>query len=271
MEYKKLSNGVMVPMLGFGTWKIPSDIAEDVVADAIEVGYRHIDTAALYENEEAVGRGIRRSGVKREELFVVTKLNHADHGYQNTKDAFETSLRKLELDYVDLYLIHWPKPLNVESWRAIEEIYLSKKARAIGVSNFHIHHLEELIQQGQIVPMVNQVEFHPYLTQVQLREYMKIHDIAFSSWSPLQRGKIFEIVELQEIAKKYQKTVAQIVIRYNIQCGHIVLPKTITKSRMEENFNVFNFNLNQEDMDSIHALNKQTRVGSDPDTVYAKK
>lgn len=271
MEYKILSNGIRVPMLGFGTWKIQSDIAEDVVATAIEVGYRHIDTAALYENEEAVGRGIRKSGVSREELFVVTKLNHADHGYHSTKKAFETSLQKLGLDYVDLYLIHWPKPLNVESWRAMEEIYESKKARAIGVSNFHIHHLEELIQQRHIVPMVNQVEFHPYLTQVELREYMKKHDIAFASWSPLQRGKIFEVEKLSMIAEKYHKTVAQVVIRYNIQCGHIVLPKTVTKSRMEENFNVFDFILSDTDMNLIHSLNKQTRVGSDPDTVYAKK
>jgi methylglyoxal/glyoxal reductase len=265
MRYKKLSNGVEIPMLGFGTFKIPDDQAAEVVKNAIIGGYRHIDTAAVYRNEIGVGKGIKDSHVAREDIFLTTKCWNDDQGYQSALEAFEKSCQRLQTNYIDLYLIHWPKPLNSATWKAFEELYQQGRIRAIGVSNFHQHHFEELMKTAIIKPMVNQIEYTPRLTQKPLKTYLESEGVAMESWSPLMRGKISEIELLKNLSAKYGKTVAQIVIRWNIDTDVIVIPKSVTLQRIKENFDIFDFHLSQDDIEAINLLNKNLRTGPDPD------
>ena len=234
----KLNNGMSIPQIGFGTWQTPDgDVAESSVLHALEAGYRHIDTAAIYGNEESVGRAIKKSGINREELFITTKLWNNNHSYEKAKAAIDESLKKLDLDYVDLYLIHWPNPLeiretyvegNAESWRAMEEAVAEGKIKAIGVSNFHPHHLDELLKTAKIKPAVNQIFLNPSDSQPEIVAYCQEKDILLEAYSPLGTGRIFEIIELQEIAERYNKTVAQVVIRWSLQHGFLPLPKSVT-------------------------------------------
>jgi methylglyoxal/glyoxal reductase len=265
MIYKKLSNGVEIPMIGFGTFKIPNDQAAEIVKNAIFAGYRHIDTAAIYRNEVGVGKGIKESHIAREEIFLTTKCWNDDQGYQKTLDAFEQSCQRLQTKYIDLYLIHWPKPLNSETWKAFEELYQQGRIKAIGVSNFHQHHFEELMKTAKIKPMVNQIEYTPRLTQQPLKTFLEAEGVAMESWSPLMRGKVSDIELLQILAEKYKKTIAQIVIRWNIDTDVIVIPKSATLHRIKENFDIFDFSLSQEDIEAINLLNKNLRTGPDPD------
>jgi methylglyoxal/glyoxal reductase len=265
MIYKKLSNGIEIPMIGFGTFKIPNDSVAEIVKDAIATGYRHIDTAAIYRNEVGVGKGIKASHIKREDIFLTTKCWNDDQGYQKTLNAFEQSCQRLQTDYIDLYLIHWPKPLNSETWRAMEELYQQGRIKAIGVSNFHQHHFEDLMKTAKIKPMVNQVEYTPRLTQKPLKNFLDKEGVAMESWSPLMRGKVTDIDLLGELSKKYRKSVAQIVIRWNIDTDVIVIPKSATHQRIKENFDIFDFSLSNEDIEAINLLNKNLRTGPDPD------
>lgn len=264
---KELANGSIIPRLGLGVWQV-KDGAEAVnsVKWALEAGYRLIDTAAAYKNEESVGEGIRQSGVPRDEIFVTTKLWNADQGYESTLKAFDESLKKLELEYVDLYLIHWPvEGKYKDSWRAMEEIYKSGRAKAIGVSNFHAHHIEDLLTTAEVTPMVDQIELHPTLTQESLRKFLADHEIAVEAWSPLGQGKILENPILVELGGKYHKTAAQIIIRWHLQSDIIVIPKSVHQERINQNFDVFDFELSVEDMKRIDQLNTNERLGPDPD------
>ncbi len=265
---KKLHNGVDMPVLGLGVWQTKEgEEVRTAVKAALAAGYHSIDTAAVYGNEAGVGEAIRESGVAREELFVTTKVWNSDQGYESTLKAFETSLDKLGLEYVDLYLIHWPvSGKYVDTYRALETLYEQGKVRAIGVSNFHIHHLEDVLANCKIKPMVNQIELHPRLSQVEIREFCQKHEIAVEAWSPLmQGGEIFENETIAQIAEKYGKTPAQIVLRWDIQSDIITIPKSITPSRIEQNVNVFDFELSAEDIAKIDALNENRRLGPDPD------
>lgn len=262
-----LSNGVEIPALGFGTWQIEEyPLAAVSVRAALQAGYRHIDTAAAYGNEEGVGRGIEESGVSRKDIFLTTKLWNTDQGYEATLRAFDKSLRKLQTDYVDLYLIHWPKgELSAESWKAFEKIYHEGMARAIGVCNFHEHHLELLLPHCEVRPMVNQIELHPLLTQEPLRAFCEKQDIRIEAWSPLMRGKLFDVPLLKKLADKYNRPVSQIVLRWDVQQGIITIPKSAHKKRIEENMQLFDFELSEEDMAQISSLNKGQRIGPNPD------
>lgn len=263
---KKLANGIEMPRLGLGVWRVEESDATDSVKWAIENGYRLIDTASVYKNEKGVGEGIRQSGIKREDLFVTTKLWNADQGYDSVHQAFNESLERLGLDYVDLYLIHWPVEGKFnDSWRAMEEIYESGRAKAIGVSNFHQHHIEELMTTAKIKPMVDQIELHPTLTQVDLRDYLAGEGIAVEAWSPLGQGKILQNPTLVEIGKKHNKTAAQVIIRWHLQSDIIVIPKSVHEERIKENYDVFDFELNDEEIGQINALNIDERLGADPD------
>jgi len=263
---KKLSNGIEMPRLGLGVWRVEESDATDSVKWAIENGYRLIDTAAVYKNEKGVGEGIRQSGIKREDLFVTTKLWNADQGYDSAHQAFNESLERLGVDYVDLYLIHWPVEGKFnDSWRAMEEIYESGRAKAIGVSNFHQHHIEELMTTSKIKPMVDQIELHPTLTQVELRDYLAGEGIAVEAWSPLGQGKILQNPTLVEIGKKHNKTAAQVIIRWHLQSDIIVIPKSVHEERIKENYDVFDFELTDEEIGQINALNIDERLGADPD------
>ncbi|GGP52905.1 diketogulonate reductase-like aldo/keto reductase [Streptomyces calvus] len=263
-----LNNGVEMPQLGFGVWQVPDDEAETAVATALEAGYRSIDTAAIYGNEEGTGRAIARSGVAREDLFVTTKLWNSEQGYDSTLRSFDTSLAKLGLDYVDLYLIHWPTPkrdLYVETYKAFEKLHADGRIRAIGVSNFLPEHLERLIGETSVVPAVNQIELHPHLQQHEAREYHAEQGIATEAWSPLGSGKgILEIPAIVAIAQKHGRTPAQVVLRWHLQLGNVVIPKSVTPSRIEENIDVFGFSLDAEDLAAISALNEDRRLGSHP-------
>jgi diketogulonate reductase-like aldo/keto reductase len=261
-----LNNGVVMPMLGFGTFQVPDgDVTVQSVKAALELGYRHIDTAAVYRNERGVGEGIRQSGIDRKDIFLTSKVWNSDQGYDTTLKAFDESMNKLGFDCLDLYLIHWPKPLNRETWRAMERLYKEKRIRAIGVSNFHIHHLEDLLAGCEIKPMVNQIEFHPRLVQPHLLEFCKKHEIQFEAWSPLMQGKIFSISLLKDLSVKYRRTVSQIVLRWDIQMGVVTIPKSTHPERIKENMGIFDFEISEKDMQMICALDKGERVGSDPD------
>ncbi|BDG81550.1 glyoxal reductase [Bacillus subtilis] len=263
----KLHNGVEMPWFGLGVFKVEngSEATESVKA-AIKNGYRSIDTAAVYKNEEGVGIGIKESGVAREELFITSKVWNEDQGYDTTLAAFEKSLERLQLDYLDLYLIHWPgKDKYKDTWRALEKLYKDGKIRAIGVSNFQVHHLEELLKDAEIKPMVNQVEFHPRLTQKELRDYCKKQGIQLEAWSPLMQGQLLDNEVLTQIAEKYNKSVAQVILRWDLQHEVVTIPKSIKEHRIIENADIFDFELSQEDMDEIDALNQDERVGPNPD------
>lgn len=263
-----LNNGVEMPIFGFGTFKVEDGQQTiDSVKCALELGYRHIDTAAVYGNEEGVGQAIKESGIPREEIFLTTKVWNSDQGYESTLKAFETSLQKLQTDYLDLYLIHWPKTLNKETWRAMEKLYKEGRIRAIGVSNFKEHHLDELLADAEVIPVVNQVEYHPRMMQTSLAKYCQDHNIHLEAWGPLMQGKVFEIDQLHDIAKRYNKTVAQIVLRWDIQNGVITIPKSIHPDRIKSNADIFDFELSEEDMNLINSLNKEERIGPDPDHI----
>lgn len=258
MEYVTLSNGVKMPLEGFGVFQVPeADVCKQSVLDAISTGYRLIDTAAAYFNEEAVGAAIKECGVPREELFITTKLWIQDAGYENAKKAFQTSLDKLGLDYIDLYLIHQPMSDYYGSWRAMEELYEEGKIRAIGVCNFYPERLADLCVNAKITPMVNQVELHPFFAQESALATMKEFKVQPEAWGPLAEGKhgIFTHPVLTQIGEKYGKTAAQVALRWNTQRGVVIIPKSVHKERMEENLNIWDFTLNEEDMNAITALN----------------
>jgi 2,5-diketo-D-gluconate reductase A len=267
-----LANGVTMPQFGLGVYQVKEgEEVEQAVTAAIDVGYRLIDTAALYGNEVGVGNAIKKSSVPRKELFITTKLWNNDQGYDQTLAAFEASLEKLGLDYIDLYLIHWPSPqrsLYVESWKAFEELYEQGRVKAIGVSNFHPEHLDTLLKQATVVPMVNQVELHPYLQQHEIVAYNTSQNIYTESWSPIGGGggSLLDDPTFKTIGDAYGKSPAQVVIRWHIQHGYIVIPKSSNPTRIAENSDVFDFKLSDEDMNTINGLNKDERVGPDPRT-----
>ncbi|WP_062214055.1 aldo/keto reductase [Streptomyces sp. NBRC 109706] len=264
-----LNNGVQMPQLGFGVWQVPDDQAEVAVGQALAAGYRSIDTAAIYGNEEGTGRALASSGLPREELFVTTKLWNTDHGHDKALAAFDLSLSKLGLDYVDLYLIHWPAPAHdnyVESWKALEKILADGRARAVGVSNFKPDHLRRLLDETDIVPALNQIELHPNFQQAESRAFHAEHGIVTEAWSPLGSGKgLLDDPELARIAAKHGRTPAQVVLRWHLQLDNVVIPKSVTPSRITENFDVFDFSLDAEDLAAIGALDTPNRVGADPD------
>ncbi|HZC27299.1 MAG TPA: aldo/keto reductase [Actinopolymorphaceae bacterium] len=268
-----LNNGVQIPQLGFGVWQVPDDEAVAAVRTALEVGYRSIDTAAIYRNEEGTGKAIAASGIDREELFVTTKLWNGAQGYDSTLVAFDESLTKLGLDYVDLYLIHWPVPSQdtyVDTWRAFEKLHADGRIRAIGVSNFHVPHLQRLFDETDTVPVLNQIELHPYLVQEELRAFDAEHGIATEAWSPLASGgDVLTDPAIVSLAEKYARTPAQVIIRWHLQLGNVVIPKSVTPARIKENFEVFDFELDPADVAAIGALDRGYRTGPDPDVFGA--
>jgi 2,5-diketo-D-gluconate reductase A len=265
-----LNDGNSIPQLGFGVFQVPPEETRQAVSQALQTGYRLIDTAAAYGNEAEVGEAIADSGVSRDEVFLTTKLWNDDQGHDNALSAFEHSLERLGMEYVDLYLIHWPAPARgryVETWKALCEVKADGRARSIGVSNFTISHLEEIIQATGVVPAVNQVELHPRLTQSDLRSFHGEHDIVTEAWSPLGRGgDLLEEPVLVEIAGRHERTPAQVVLRWHIQLGNVVIPKSVTPSRIEENFQLSDFSLSEEEMQAIEELDCGRRIGPDPTT-----
>ena len=264
----KFNNGAEIPYLGLGVFKAKDgEETYNAVKWAIEAGYRHIDTAAIYGNEVSVGKAIKDSGIPRSDIFVTTKLWNEDQRSDNQLNAIDESLKRLGLDYVDLYLIHWPvKGKYVESWKKMEKIYRSGKARAVGISNFNIHHIEDILAVNDLVPAVNQCECSPELTQVELANYCKQKGIIFEPWSPLGQGNTLKDPKIIAVAQKYGKTPAQIILRWGLQRGFINIPKSSTKSRIEENSRIFDFELNDVDFKEIFTVNKDKRYGSDPET-----
>ncbi|CAG9612456.1 putative oxidoreductase YtbE [Bacillus rhizoplanae] len=266
-----LHNGVQMPWFGIGVFKVEEGPElVNAVKTAITYGYRSIDTAAIYGNEEGVGQGIRegiqQAGISREDVFVTSKVWNADLGYESTIAAYETSLNKLGLEYLDLYLVHWPvEGKYKEAWRALETLYKEGRVKAIGVSNFQIHHLEDLMKDAEIKPMVNQVEYHPRLTQKELQAFCQEHDIQLEAWSPLMQGQLLNHEVLQEIANNYNKSAAQVILRWDLQNGVITIPKSTKEHRIIENADIFDFELKEEDMKRIDDLNENHRVGPDPD------
>jgi len=266
-----LSNGVTMPWLGLGVFQVEEgDTLIEAVKSAIKFGYRSIDTAAVYGNEQGVGQAIREAiaetGIERSELFITSKVWNADLGYEETLAAFDVTMAKLGLEYLDLYLIHWPKKGKYkEAWRAIETLYKQGRVRAIGVSNFQIHHLEDVMAGAEIVPMVNQVEYHPHLTQLALREFCAKHGIQLEAWSPLKQGQLLNEPTIAKLASKYGKSISQIIIRWDLQNGVVTIPKSVKPHRIAENGSVFDFALSDEDMALLNSLNRDERVGPDPD------
>ncbi|MGG3233543.1 aldo/keto reductase [Priestia flexa] len=266
-----LNNGVKMPGFGLGVFKVEEgpELVEAVKV-AIKNGYLSIDTAAIYENEEGVGEGIRQGlqemGLSREELFVTSKVWNSDLGYEETLKAYETSLQKLGLDYLDLYLIHWPVERKYkDAWRALETLYKDGKVKAIGVSNFQIHHLEDLLQDAEVKPVINQVEYHPRLTQKELRAYCEQQNIQLEAWSPLMQGELLDNDVLSAIASKHNKSTAQVILRWDVQNGVITIPKSTKEHRIIQNADIFDFELTSDEMKQIDALNQNHRVGPDPD------
>jgi 2,5-diketo-D-gluconate reductase A len=265
----QLNSGASIPQLGFGVFQIdPKDTAA-TVQTAFEVGYRHIDTAQMYGNEAEVGEAIARSGLSRDQLFITTKCNNSNHGYDDSQRALDESLSKLGLDFVDLYLIHWPLPgkdLYVQTWQGLEQAAKDGKARSIGVSNFKEHHLDRLAQETDTTPAVNQIELHPHLQQPEMREYDRSHGIATEAWSPIGQGKgVIDDDRIGSIAQAHGKTPAQVTLRWHIQLGNIIFPKSVTESRIRENFEIFDFELTDDEMSTIGSLDQGKRLGPDPD------
>jgi len=266
----KLNNGVEMPQLGYGVFQVPDEETTQAVSTALEAGYRSIDTAAAYQNEAGVGKALVASGIDRSELFVTTKLWNADQGFDHTLKAFDHSLGLLGLDYLDLYLIHWPTPerdLYVDTWRALEKILADGRVRAIGVSNFQPEHLDRMAEVAGITPAVNQVELHPFLQQHEVRAYGADFGIRTEAWSPLAKGgSLLSDPVIQALATKHERTPAQVVLRWHLQLGNIVIPKSVTPARITENLNVFDFTLSDEDLATITPLDRNERTGPHPDT-----
>ncbi|PYG85833.1 diketogulonate reductase-like aldo/keto reductase [Ruminiclostridium sufflavum DSM 19573] len=273
----KLSNGVEIPCIGFGTWQTPDgDTAVSSVLSALKAGFRHIDTAQGYGNEESVGIAVKKSGIDREKIFITSKLDNKEHGYDRTLKAFEKTMKKLDMDYIDLFLIHWPNPIafrnhwqesNAGTWRAFEELYREGRIRSIGISNFLPHHIEELIKTAVIAPMVNQIRLCPGDTQDEVVDYCRSRDILLEAYSPLGVGRIFEVAEMKALAEKYEKSIAQICIRWSLQRGYLPLPKSVTPERIKENTEVFDFELELADMQLIADLKGCVGFSADPDTI----
>ncbi|WP_040983498.1 aldo/keto reductase [Oceanobacillus jeddahense] len=274
MKYITLNNGLEMPQLGFGVWKVENQEAIPAVEHALKSGYRSIDTAKVYGNEAGVGQAIVNSGVPREEIFLTTKVWNADHGYEETLKAFDASLERLGTDYVDLYLIHWPTPeydQYIDTYKALEKIYKDGKAKAIGVCNFEIEHLERLLDECEVVPAVNQVECHPYLQQKELRAFCKEKGIYVEAYSPLMNGKdVLEDEALTQIAEKKGKTIAQVILRWHLQSDLIVIPKSVTPSRIEANLDVFDFELSEDEIKTIDALDRNIRSGTHPNEMHKR-
>lgn len=262
-------DGRQAPQLGFGVWQIADNRVEGVVSAALEMGYRSVDTAAIYDNESGVGRGIANAGIARDELFVATKLWNTDHGHEPARQAFQDSLDRLGLDYVDLYLIHWPVPKvdqYVQAWEALIALRDEGRAKSIGVCNFNIAHLQRLLDETGVLPVVNQIELHPRFQQQELREFHADNDIITEAWSPLGQGLLWDNPVLQKLAKKHQRTVAQVALRWHIQLGNMVIPKSVTPVRLKENMAIFDFELDEDDMAAIATLDDADgRVGPDPE------
>lgn len=263
----KLHNGVEMPYLGLGTYQSDNDQeVVDAVKSALHVGYRHIDTAAAYNNEEGVGQGIRESGIPRKDIFVTSKVWNTDQGYATTLKAFEKSLKRLGLDYLDLYLVHWPVAGKyTDTWKALETLYHQKKVRSIGVSNFLRHHLEAVLEDCEIVPMVNQMEFHPHVVQQDLIDFCVENAIQYESWSPFMQGKLFDLDSCNGLATKYGKSVAQIILRWNLQKGVVAIPKSVHTDRIKSNAAIFDFELSEADIAFLDGLENGQRTGADPD------
>lgn len=263
-----LNNGVEIPQLGFGTFQIPPAETKDATLLALKAGYRHIDTAELYRNELEVGEAVRESGLKREDVFVTSKLSNAFHDPDAAMTAFDNTLKTLDLDYLDLFLIHWPMPAvgdYVDTWKAMEKMYAGGKVRAIGVSNFQPAHIRRILDSADIIPAVNQIESHPYLIQNDVRAYNFDNGIVTEAWAPLAKGKVIDDPIIGKIAKRLGKTTAQVTLRWHIQRGDIVFPKSVTPARMAENFDIFDFELTPNDLAAISALNRDERTGPDPE------
>lgn len=263
----ELHNGVEMPYFGLGTYKADNDQEViDAVNYALKIGYRHIDTAAAYKNEEGVGKAVAQSDVAREAIFVTTKVWNSDQGYETTLKAFEASLDRLDLEYLDLYLVHWPvNGKYKDTWRALEKLYTEKRVRAIGVSNFLQHHLEDLLQTAEIVPMVNQMEFNPYLVQQGLLDFCNSKKIQYEAWSPFMQGDLFDLNLTDKLEKKYNKSAAQIVLRWNLQKGVITIPKSVHEKRIKANADIFDFELSKEDVAYLDSFDRGERSGPDPD------
>jgi 2,5-diketo-D-gluconate reductase A len=265
-----LNDGARIPQVGLGVWQTPNNEAAPAVKAALDAGYRHVDTAAVYENEEGVGEGIRQSGLARADIFLTTKLWNTDQGYEQTLKAFDASLKRLGTDYVDLYLIHWPsahRGLFVDTWKAFVKLKEEGRAKSIGVSNFHPEHIEKIVAETGVVPVINQIELHPDFQQREVRAFHDKHKIATQSWSPLGQGKLLGHPVIADIAGKLGRTPAQVIIRWHIDNGLVVIPKSVTPSRIVENFKVFDFKLSAEDLEELNALDDAgARIGPDPKT-----
>ncbi|WP_304406650.1 aldo/keto reductase [uncultured Clostridium sp.] len=269
-SYKSLLNGIDIPKIGFGTYKLKDENETiDTIKYALKVGYRFIDTASFYGNEEWIGKAIKESKIKRENIFLATKVWNDSHGYDKAIDSFEKSMKKLDIDYLDLLLIHWPTKLNKETWRAFESLYELGKVRAIGVCNFKIGHLEELRKTAKIMPMVNQIEVHPCFSQKEIVNYCNNYKIQVIGWSPIMKGQLLEVPLMIDLAEKYNKTIAQIALRWHIQKGIIPIPKSSHCGRIADNIDIFNFELSEEDMIKIDRLDRNETVSGIPEnTTY---